>query len=230
MSVRRAPRHRAADDDEGRQLRDTFTVLTVCTGNVHRSTLAAELLATWAHWYLPPETSTHVVVTSAGTGAPVGEPMGHEVRMIAERLGAGDSGHRATQLTDQIADAADLVLTASEEHKEEIIRLSPRVMRRTFTMLEAGRIAAHLDAVTPQSLHDLRSTVDELARRRIGGGEPGDDDIIDPHGRDAGATDLMISQEVPALVSIAMALWGMPAGEAQAYLRAASDPAALRQP
>ena len=34
---------------------DGFSVVTLCTGNVHRSALAAALLRQWAQWYLRPE-------------------------------------------------------------------------------------------------------------------------------------------------------------------------------
>lgn len=231
MSLGWEGRHRSGESGvHGKERRGTFTVLTVCTGNVHRSALAAELLATWAQWYLPPTLASHVTVGSAGTGAPVGEPMGREVLTVASRLGAPDRDHRATQLTDQQIAGADLVLVASESHRDEIVSRVPRAMRRTFTMLEAARIASQLDVEPPRSLRDLHSVVGELARRRVGGGEPGADDIVDPQGKDLSATDQMVSQEVPALVQIAVALWGMPPSEAVAYLDAASDPAALRRP
>ncbi|GAB3611045.1 low molecular weight phosphatase family protein [Humibacter ginsengiterrae] len=230
MSLLGEGRHRSGDDGRiGKEKRGTFTVLTVCTGNVHRSALAAELLATWAKWYLPPTVATHVAVTSAGTGAPVGEPMGQDLQSVAARLGAQGGDHRATQLTDQQIAGADLVLVASEAHRDEIVSRVPRAMRRTFTMLEAGRIASQLEVQPPRSLKDLNAVVGELARRRVGGGDPGADDIVDPQGKDITATDLMVSQEVPALVQIAVALWGMPAAEATAYLAAASDPASLRR-
>lgn len=224
-------RHRWGDNGvQAKEKRGTFTVLTVCTGNVHRSALAAELLATWAQWYLPPTLASHVAVTSAGTGAPVGEPMGQDLLTVAARLGVPDRDHRATQLTDHQIAEADLVLVASESHRDEIVGRVPRAMRRTFTMLEAGRIASQLNLEPPRSLRDLNNVVGEFAKRRVGGGEPGADDIVDPQGKDVSATDLMVSQEVPALVQIAVALWGMPPAEAVAYLAAASDPAALRRP
>ena len=231
MSLVGEGRHRWSESGvAGKEKRGTFTVLAVCTGNVHRSALAAELLATWAQWYLPPTLASHVSVTSAGPGAPVGEPMGQDLQNVAARLGVQDGDHRATQLTDQQIAGADLVLVASGAHRDEIVSRVPRAMRRTFTMLEAGRIASQLQMEPPRTLKDLNAVVGELVRRRVGGGDPGADDIVDPQGKDISATDLMVSQEVPALVQIAVALWGMPPGEAMAYLAAASDPASLRRP
>ena len=208
----------------------TFTVLTVCTGNLHRSALASELLATWARWYLPRDLHDHVVVGSAGTGAPVGEPMGSVTRRIAASLGADDRSHRARALTDRMLEDADLVLVASRAHREILLARVPRALRRTFTIREAGRIAALLPPGAPGNIGDLTSVVEQLARRRTDAAAsvPADDDVVDPHRRDLTVVDEMVREEVPALAGLAVALWGMPRVEADAYERAVADPASLR--
>lgn len=216
-----------------------FSVLIVCTGNVHRSALADELLATWANWYLPAALAGRVHIASAGTHAPVGAPMGRTVRRIAAELGAEDRGHRAAPVTLKLIDEADLILTAAREHRAEVLSLSPRVLRRTFTIREAGRIAGSLSSRVagedvaasgrrratraPTSVAALRAIVAELDERRSGYLDPSADDVIDPEGRDAAAVEEMVRQEVPALVQLAGALWGMPPGDAVAYLRAVSQ-------
>jgi protein-tyrosine phosphatase len=92
-----------------------FSVLIVCTGNVHRSALADELMATWANWYLPVAVAGRVKISSAGTHAPVGTPMGATVRRIADELGAENRQHRAAALTAELIEGADLILTAARE-------------------------------------------------------------------------------------------------------------------
>jgi protein-tyrosine phosphatase len=208
---------------------DEFTVLAVCTGNVHRSALAHDLLESWAARYLPAALISRVRVVSAGTRAVVGEPTGGIVQRVATSLGADDRQHRAALLTDPLIAQADLVLTASAAHRHEVVGRVPRAMRRTFTILEAGRIAATLETGEPRSVDDLRAVTAELADLRVefsGRGE--NDDIIDPQGLDEAAYDAMVADEVPALVRIAVALWGMPAAHAEAVLQAVADPGALR--
>lgn len=211
-------------------MNETFTVLTVCTGNVHRSALAADLLATWARWYLPAELAASVVVGSAGTGAPVGEPMGGTTRRIAAALGADDRAHRARALTDRLVTDADLVLAASRAHRDEIIRRVPRAMRRTFTIREAGRIVAGSAPLQPHTVQDLVGTVSRMAMLRADAAAPlaADDDVVDPHRRDIAVMDDMVREEVPPLADLAVALWGMPRADADAYARAAATPESLR--
>lgn len=221
-----------------------FTVLTVCTGNVHRSALAAELLATWARWYLPDSLAMRVRIISAGTNPPVGAPMGRAVRRIADELGAEDRGHRAAPLTAGLIDSADLILAAAREHRGELLSLAPRVLRRTFTIREAGRIARAMSprlagpgarsvrgrglTFAPTSVTDLRAIVAQLDEFRPGHLDPSADDIIDPEGLEPAAVEEMVRQEVPPLVRLAGVLWGMPSSDAEAYLRVVSQPGFLR--
>lgn len=197
---------------------DAFTVLVVCTGNLNRSALGAALLRTWAGWYLSPELAHDVHVVSAGLGAPVGRPMRTRTRVIAEALGADGSEHRATQITEEAVSSADLVLVASREQVDKVLGFSPTALRKTFTIREAGRIAGGLDdADIPASVDELRARVGELAARRILAATGGEDDIVDPQGRDEDAYVEMARQEVPALARLATVLFGMPDREVVAY-------------
>ena len=199
-----------------------FTVLVVCTGNVNRSALGAVLLERWAEWYLPEPVAAGVRVTSAGLGAPVGARMGRRSRVIAEALGADSSVHRAAQISEEAIRRADLVLVASAQQRDDVLGQVPGALHSTFTIREAGRIAASLpESSAPESVEALRSRVEAIAQGRGGSGERGDDDIIDPQGKDDEAYRLMVRQEVPALARLAQALFGMPPAEVVAYDAAA---------
>ena len=196
---------------------DVFTVLVVCTGNVNRSALGATLLERWAEWYLPEPVAAGVRVTSAGLGAPVGTPMGRRARVIAEALGADGSLHRAEQITEQAIRDADLVLVSSARQRDDVLGQVPGALHTTFTIREAGRIAAALpESSAPDSVEALRAQVEAIAQHR-GSGERGDEDIVDPQGKDDEAYRLMARQEVPALARIAHTLFGMPPAEVVAY-------------
>jgi protein-tyrosine phosphatase len=196
-------------------LAEEFVVLAVCAGNLHRSALAEVLLRRWAAWYLPSPLAARVRMVSAGVIAPAGAPMGDRVQQIAEALGADGSAHSATRLTDAHVRDADLVLTASRRHRDTVLEREPSAVRRTFTIREAGRIAASLAPARATTVHDLRDAVGMLADRRT----PGEDDIIDPEGLDDRAYAALVEQEVPALVRLAAMLFGMPKGDVEQYMK-----------
>ncbi|WP_136707689.1 hypothetical protein [Agromyces sp. H66] len=200
--------------------RDVFTVLVVCQGNVNRSALGAVLLDRWAHWYLPKGAAEHVRVTSAGLGAPVGSAMGRRTKVIAEALGADGSHHRAAQITEAHLRAADLVLVSSHDQRDSVLGLVPGALVRTFTIREAGRVAEALpEWPAPHSLAELRARVLAIADNRIAAAG-GEDDIVDPQGKDDEAYRQMAREEVPALAELAGALFGMPRPEIAAYREA----------
>jgi len=201
-------------------MRSDFTVLTVCTGNLHRSALAHALLETWAAWYLPESVSSVVKVTSAGTHAPLGSAMVPPTLDIAAALGADGTQHRSQLLDDALIERADLVLTASRAHRDEVLRRVPASLRRVFTIREAGRIAASLNrTAAPATVVDMRNAVAAMADRRSAAAD--DDDILDPQGRPQDAYVEMAAQEVPALADLAVMLLGMSRPDRDAYEAAA---------
>ncbi len=186
-----------------------FSVLTVCTGNICRSPLAEQLLrAGCAQW---PE----VVVTSAGTGALVGEPMTDQAQALARRYGgAAPEGHRARQLAVEQLRDADLVLALSREHRRTIVQLYPRATRHTFTLREFARLVtdttdddlAQVDALDRADLAGRLVELVELAASRRGvvvpPDSPDDDDVIDPYRRPDDVYQLSADQLVPAVNSV----------------------------
>lgn len=204
---------------------DQFRILTVCTGNLHRSPLAAVLLERWAEWYLDARVRGHVSVQSAGMAAIVGAPMGAFTQQIAAALGADGSQHRAQQLTDTIAADADLILTATVRQRDEIVARVPSALRRAFTIREASRAVQAVGLSFPShTIDELRQRVRELAGHRGHGAN----NIVDPEGETEETFLRMTAEEVPALAHIARWLLGMPAAEERAYIETAEDSAKLR--
>lgn len=169
-----------------------FSVLVVCTGNVCRSPLAAQLLdAKLASSGVP------VRVTSAGTRALVGQPMTPEAAALSLEYGGNPRLHRAQQLSRQLVENADLILTATRDHRGEVVSLSPAASRHTFTLAQFARIVGSLGALAhntplvadaePDSPRDaLRSFVSAAAASRGISPPPVraiDDDIEDPYRR-----------------------------------------------
>jgi protein-tyrosine phosphatase len=151
------------------------SILVVCTGNICRSPIAHLLLQ---HLLAEANPSMAITVTSAGTyGGHAGEPaQPGAVGVLAER-GIDASGFRASALTSQALASADLVLTAERSHRSACSRLVPSAAPRTFTIIEAGGIAA-ADLITNQGVAGLAASMHE---RR---GRVGDDaslDVPDPY-------------------------------------------------
>jgi protein-tyrosine phosphatase len=205
-----------------------FSILAVCTGNVHRSALAATLLQGWARWYLPEDLAARVEVRSAGLAAPAGAPMGRRVQAAATALGVDGALHRATVIDDRMIASANLVLVASRRQRDHVLARVPGALRRTFTMREAGRIAAaSAEACVPHTVEELTETVADLARRRSLHARGAEDDIVDPQGRGEEVYEVMLTEVVTSMAQLAQRLFGMPRPEVAAYVRAASNPRAL---
>lgn len=115
-----------------------FRLLIVCTGNVCRSPMAAQLLRGRLG------VLDGVEIMTAGTGALVGERMTAQAAAIARRLGASEadvSEHRARQLEPWMLREVDLVLALARSHRREILELEPSTTRRTFTLRELAHIS-----------------------------------------------------------------------------------------
>jgi len=81
-----------------------------------------------------------VVVRSAGTQSMVGHDMTPEAAQLAIHYGADATGHRSQQLTEQLVADADLVLTATREHRSRVVSLHPRAARYSYTLNQFARL------------------------------------------------------------------------------------------
>ena len=166
----------------------SLSILVVCTGNVCRSPLAEQLLAARLA-----TAGIDASVSSAGTAALVGQGMPQEASALSLRYGGVPDLHVARQLTESLIDDADLVLTASREHRAAVASLVPRSARRAYTLAEFARIAEFLESSSEgaESLASVASPLDVIDAISMNRGfaappaQPADDDIIDPYGRPA---------------------------------------------
>lgn len=185
-----------------------FRVLVVCTGNVCRSPLIEQLLRGMV------AECSHVSVSSAGTYAMVDAHMPQPAQDLAVRLGvpaALPAAHEPTQLTVPRIAEADLVLTASREHRAEVVRLLPRSNRYAFTLREAARLLESVAANPPAALSPrealttpagLRALVAAMLAERGYAAmpdDPADDDIVDPYLRPPAVYDRSGAQVTDAL-------------------------------
>ena len=121
---------------EGEGEGEVFSILVVCTGNVCRSPLAEQLLTARLS-----AAGVPVRVVSAGTRALVGRGMPEEAGALSLDYGGNPSGHVGRQVTREMVEDADLILTATRDHRGEIVSLSPAASRHTFTLQQFARIS-----------------------------------------------------------------------------------------
>ncbi|MBM7417268.1 MULTISPECIES: low molecular weight phosphatase family protein [Nocardiaceae] len=119
-------------------------VLYVCTGNICRSPTAERLTAAFAR-----DLKLDVTTDSAGTRAVIGHGVQAEAARVLESLGGDPTGFVARRLTPTIASGADLVLTMTSRHRDEVLTVAPRNLRRTFTLLEAAEFARRTGVIDP---------------------------------------------------------------------------------
>jgi len=179
-------------------------VLFVCSGNLCRSPLGAQVLTARLGRDAPAFT-----VESAGTVAQDGLPMDETAAAQSVRLGGDPTGHRSRYLAAPIVGAADLVLTAERSHRAAVASLAPRAVKRVFTILEFARV---LDALDPADLDGVSSAdelVERVARLRpevLTTADLAELDVDDPYRR-SDATHRRVADEIDAaLVVIADAL------------------------
>lgn len=107
-----------------------FTILLVCTGNTCRSPMAAGILRKM----LAEVRITGVDVQSAGTAALEEMPATELAVKTASDWGVDLSGHRSRPVTEELAAGADLILTMTPEHREEILLHDPSAGEKTFLL------------------------------------------------------------------------------------------------
>ncbi|WP_166376072.1 hypothetical protein [Aeromicrobium phragmitis] len=165
-----------------------FRILVVCTANVCRSPLAAGLLRRRLD-------SGAFVVESAGIRALDGGRTDANVVQRLTRRGIHLPDLAARQLTPDIARQADLILTATRDHRGDVLEVFPGALRRTFTLLEFAALAPRVGANGPADL------VRGAAMMRSDG--PQDVDIEDPIGRSDDVHDAVARQIEEAVDTIA---------------------------
>ena len=143
-------------------------------------------------------------VTSAGTGALVGDPIFPAAARLLTGAGIDVDGFAARNLVRSMAESADLILTMTREHRAATARLAPRVLPKLFTLREFARtLTDHRDAwpAAADPVTRARALL-ALAQQRRGLAGPIDpslDDVPDPYGRSAHVYD-----EAWALISAAV--------------------------
>jgi protein-tyrosine phosphatase len=171
-------------------------VLFVCTGNICRSPVAERQAA--ARSAMPSE---HLAFASAGTHAIDGLEIDLPSAVALRELGGDPDGHSSRRLTGPMLEAATLILTATTEHRDFVLRKRPSGLRKAFTIKEFVRLGREIaPAIGPD---DVTRMIREVAGQRglVHPGGPARDDIGDPFGAPS-------SEAMRAAVAVSLAIDG----------------------
>lgn len=191
---------RAAVNGDWAVMPTDFRILVVGRDNVCRSPLAKRLL----QHDLDTEAPGEFTVCSAGTQAASGRPAAVEVLRLASRRGLRLHGFVASQLDEAMISEADLILVMDRELRREVVGVSPRALRNTFTLREFARI---LPTVRPEARATRTGRWQSLVAlapryRTPPEGDGSGDDVVDPRNRSARAYERMSTQIVSAIETI----------------------------
>ena len=110
-----------------------MNIMFVCTGNICRSAMAHHLLKK----RIEELKMKNVKVYSCGVTAYNGEKSTWEAIYIMEKYYNVDlKQHRATNIINSNIEKMDLVLCATQYHKEDVLELYPSLKGKVFTMKE----------------------------------------------------------------------------------------------
>lgn len=163
-----------------------FRILAVCTANICRSPMVEILL----RQRLDPD---DFEVASAGVQGWREAPVDSMVVLELERLGASAEGFYSRALDAQMVDDAGLILTATRDHRSEVLSRHPSALRKTFTLREfAGLVENMIGMSSPSEM------VSAAYLRRSEAGE--DLDLPDPF-RQPPATHRAVADQIVEAVA-----------------------------
>ena len=127
----------------------------------------------------------NVDVSSAGVFAMVGESITPEVAVSLTYSGYKPEKHAARQAIPEVIEKANLILTATQEHRAQVVRTFTRANRNTFTIKEFANLANFLrtpnDDIEFEKAEDLIDKVRITASARGYAPELSNYEIADPY-------------------------------------------------
>ncbi|MEV7281163.1 protein-tyrosine-phosphatase [Streptomyces sp. NPDC093111] len=138
----------------------TFRILHVSTGNVCRSPITERLTRHALSDRLGDPLGGGLIVESAGTWGHEGAPMEANAELVLADFGADHTGFVGRELLDEHVIRADLVLTATRDHRAQVISMGHSAGLRTFTLKEFTRLVRAIDPTTLPDPRDGHDTID----------------------------------------------------------------------
>lgn len=177
-----------------------LNILFVCTGNICRSPMAEQML----RQRLEQAETFGIGVLSAGVGAMLGSALDSDVAQAMTALGVQPQPHVARQLNADLIAQADLVLTATTDHRSDVVELHIPANRYTFTLKEFAAVAEYvLDSGTKAQSANLNELLQETKLVRGYASAPESLDIADPYRRGPELTAEVAAETLAAIEWVA---------------------------
>lgn len=198
----------------------SFRILHVSTGNVCRSPITERLTRHALEVRLNGTLSNGLLVESAGTWGHEGAPMEEHAATVLSDYGADPTGFIGRELLDEHVIRADLVLTATRDHRAQVISMGHSAGLRTFTLKEFTRLVRAIDPATlpvAQSADSVseraRALVQAAAALRgwLQAPTAEADEVYDPYGAPVSYFRSVGGEIHTALDPVVTALTGVPA-------------------
>jgi protein-tyrosine phosphatase len=198
------------------QADSTFRILHVSTGNVCRSPITERLNRHALSVRLGERLTGGLIVESAGTWGHEGAPMEANAEAVLADFGADASGFVGRELLDEHVIRADLVLTATRDHRAQVISMGHSAGLRTFTLKEFTRLVRAIDPATlPDGgvIDRARALVRAAAALRgwLLAPSAEADEVYDPYGAPVTVFRHIGAEIHSALDPVVTALTGVPA-------------------
>jgi protein-tyrosine phosphatase len=182
------------------------TILLVCTGNVCRSPAAEFLLSD-----LLGPAAKKFTIRSAGTRAVAKVPIDPVICSVLRRRGIETVQFSSRELDVGMLESADLVLTASTNHRATVARLLPSALHKTLTLKQLARYAPFI-LESGESPADVTQRISwvlaAIPRARARARKDDDDSIADPRGKSRRQYEAAVDELDNACAMIAPLLTG----------------------
>lgn len=134
-------------------------ILLVCSGNTCRSPMAQAMLQQMLR-------NTHnkeITVKSAGLYTSDGLPASEAARLVMEEMGLDLSGHTSQKVNEALMAETELVLTMTEEQRQNLAAAFPQKRQQIFTLGEfSGQPGGDIDDPYGMDLEKYRKVSQEL--------------------------------------------------------------------
>ncbi|MEU5835169.1 protein-tyrosine-phosphatase [Streptomyces diacarni] len=197
-----------------------FRILHVSTGNVCRSPITERLTRHALAERLGASRTGGLVVESAGTWGHEGAPMEENALAVLLEYGADAEGFTGRELLDEHVVRADLVLTATRDHRAQVVSMGHSAGLRTFTLKEFTRLVRAIDPATLPAARSREEVVERAhalvqaaaaLRGWLLAPSPEADEIHDPYGAPIPYFRSVGEEISQALDPVVTALTGVPA-------------------